>query len=69
MALEDKTQTEVTGDTKGPFIQFIDCPHKGDYKCKYIDNNGKCSFETCVIDNVIPPRVVLWYFRCIICDR
>ena len=67
MALEDDKQ--LKGDTEGPFIQFIDCPHKDEFKCKFIDNFGKCSFETCVVDNIIPPRVVLWYYRCLICNR
>jgi hypothetical protein len=69
MALDAATNKTISGDTEGPFIQFEDCPHKNEYLCKFIDNNGKCSFETCVIDNIEPPRVLIWYYTCLICNR
>lgn len=61
---------EVRGDTgDGPYEQFEGCRHKEDFKCKYIDNNGLCIFETCIMDDHEPPRTMLWYFHCLICDR
>lgn len=60
----------VKGDTgDGPYEQFEQCRHKDDFKCKFIANDGGCIFETCVMDDHEPPRVLLWYFHCIICDR
>lgn len=67
MALEDKNK--MAGDTEGPFIQFEDCRHAKDFECKFKDINGKCIYETCVMDNDKPPRTSLWYFRCLICKR
>ncbi len=55
------------GETKeGPFFQFEECPHK-DFNCKFRDIAGNCIWETCVVDNVNPPQVELWYFKCAIC--
>jgi len=60
---------EIRGDTKEPYEQFEGCRHSKDFKCKFIDNSGTCIFETCVMDNKHPPRVLLWYFKCLICKE
>ena len=60
---------EIRGDTKEPYDQFEGCRHKEDYQCKFINNDGTCIFETCVMDNHKPPRVLLWYFKCLICKE
>ena len=60
--------SEIKGDTKEPYEQFEKCRHT-DFKCKFIMNDGGCIFETCIFDDHIPPRVLLWYFKCVICDE
>lgn len=64
----DPNATMVEGDTQPPYDQFENCVHT-DFECKYKDNYGKCIFETCQFDNIIAPRVLLWYFTCLICKR
>lgn len=60
---------EIRGDTKEPYDQFEKCRHLEDFKCKFLDNSDMCIFETCVMDNHEPPRVLLWYFKCLICKE
>lgn len=62
-------ENEVKGDTKEPYEQFEKCRHTEEFKCKFIANDGGCIFETCVFDDHVPPRVLLWYFKCVICDE
>lgn len=73
MALDQQMQSsnQMEGDTKPPYDQFVKCVHAEDYECKWKDTNGYCIFETCVFDgpNIIPPRTILWYYKCIICDK
>lgn len=63
------SDNEVQGDTKEPYEQFEKCRHIEDFKCKFIMNDGGCIYETCIFDDHVPPRVLLWYFRCVICDE
>ena len=58
---------ELKGTTEGPFIQFEECTY--DKLCKFRDVNGKCIFETCIVQNTMPPTTLLWYFNCIICKN
>lgn len=67
--LDEKKNSLLEPEQEGPYIQFEQCPHAQEFTCKYIDINGNCSFETCQIDNIDPPRVQLWYFECLICKR
>ena len=61
---------EMKGDTgPGPYEQFEMCRHADEYECKFKDTAGRCIFETCVMDNQKPPRVELWYYKCLICKR
>ena len=77
------SENEVKGATKEPYNQFVKCRYSaggdsqdGDtkdtgetFKCKFIMNDGTCIFETCFYDDHVPPRVMLWYFKCVICDE
>jgi hypothetical protein len=69
--LEDNTIQEVSGDTSGPYEQFVTCTHINDFLCKYKDvQTNKCIFETCLIDsNIIPPMNLLWTFECVFCKQ
>lgn len=68
--LEDNTIQEVTGDTTGPYEQFVTCTHLNDYDCKFKDvATNKCIFETCMIDNILPPLALMWTFECVFCKR
>ena len=49
--------------------QFEKCTIKGNEKCKYRDTNGRCIFETCIMDNEYPPQTLLWFFECIACKE
>jgi hypothetical protein len=62
-------ESEIRGDTKEPYEQFEKCRHIEDFACKFIQNDGTCIFETCVMDDHEPPRVLLWYFKCLICKQ
>lgn len=72
MALSSKVNGSGTDDEKQeeekPLVQFEDCC-KPNENCKYKDTNGKCIFETCVVDNELPPTTLLWYFECIACKE
>ena len=71
---QNKNSNEVKGDTPDdkPYEQFEMCRHKegteGGFKCKYIDNSGRCTHEYCLQD-YDPPKVSIWYFKCLICGR
>lgn len=49
--------------------QFEKCTIKENEKCKYRDTNGRCIFETCIMDNEYPPQTLLWFFECIACKE
>lgn len=66
--IAEKKDGLLTPEQEGPYVQFEKCKHT-EITCKYIDAYGNCSFETCQIDNIEVPRVKLWYFKCIICNR
>lgn len=61
MSLEDQV-----GKTKeeGPFIQFEECDHKS---CKYYNEAGRCSFETCRIKTEIPQTATVILKKCKFC--
>jgi hypothetical protein len=52
-----------------PLDQFEKCEVKDGRECKYCDTNGRCIFETCIMDNEYPPQTLLWYFQCIACKK
>lgn len=52
-----------------PYVQFVDCRHATEYNCKYKDINGKCTLETCVMDNDEVPKVNLQFMECQICGE
>ena len=63
MAVDKVTDNDP--DAGKEFIQFEDCDI--DPKCKFRDTKGKCIFETCIVENELPPTQPLWFFRCIAC--
>lgn len=68
MALSDSVNNSGSSDSADkPLVQFEDCTY--DTNCKYKDINGRCIFETCIVQNELPPTTPLWYFECIACGK
>ena len=65
MAVDKVTDNDP--DKGKEFIQFEDCDR--DENCRFRDTNGKCIFETCIVDNELPPAQPLWFFKCIACQE
>lgn len=68
MALEDVVKQDNESTTEEQNLdQFEKC--EKDEKCRFRDTNGRCIFETCLIENELPPQQLLWYFECIACTE
>ena len=70
MALDNAGGSSGNHDTEEKNLdQFENCKVQGGRECKYCDTNGRCIFETCIVDNEYPPQTLLWYFECIACKE
>ena len=70
MALDNAGGSSGNHDTEEKNLeQFEKCRVQGGRECKYCDTNGRCIFETCIVDNEYPPQTLLWYFECIACKE
>ena len=68
MALSEATSANQESDTAEKNLdQFEKCDK--DENCKWRDTNGRCIFETCLVENELPPATLLWYFECIACKE
>ena len=71
MALDSSSNVNAgESDTEEKNLdQFEECSLPENEKCKYRDTNGRCIFETCIMDNEYPPQTLLWFFECIACKE
>ena len=70
MSLDIATDRSHDGNEK--LVQFEDCIKEANGEksdCKFKDINGKCIFETCIVENELPPTQILWYYECIACKN
>lgn len=71
MALTDSINNSGGSDNEEKeLVQFEQCQKEkdgGESHCKFKDTNGRCIFETCIVENELPPTTLLWYFECIAC--
>ena len=65
MSLDNSASQNADSDQS--LVQFEDCTY--DTNCKWRDTNGKCVFETCIVQNELPPAQTLWMFKCIACGE
>ena len=61
MSLESETSKEKP---EGPFEQFEPCDKKD---CKYYNEAGRCSYETCLVKNEHPEAAPLVIKKCQAC--
>jgi len=59
-------ENKLKGDTQPPYEQFEKCERK---TCVYLNNNGRCIWETCKFDNEDPGYVQYWDFECQACHK
>lgn len=68
MALTDSINNNGSDNNEEKeLVQFEQCQKGEDSHCKFKDTNGRCIFETCIVENELPPTTLLWYFECIAC--
>lgn len=68
MALTDSINNNGSDNNEEKeLIQFEQCQKGEDSHCRFKDTNGRCIFETCIVENELPPTTLLWYFECIAC--
>ena len=68
MALTDSINNNKSSDNdEKELVQFEQCQKGEESHCKFKDTNGRCIFETCIVENELPPTTLLWYFECIAC--
>ena len=68
MALTDSINNNGSDNNEEKeLVQFEQCQKGEDSHCRFKDTNGRCIFETCIVENELPPTTVLWYFECIAC--
>ena len=69
MALTDSinNNNKSSDNDEKELVQFEQCQKGEDSHCKFKDTNGRCIFETCIVENELPPTTLLWYFECIAC--
>lgn len=68
MALSTAIQAGQASDTEEKNLdQFEEC--KVQDNCVFKDTNGRCIFETCLVQNELPPATLLWFFECIACKE
>lgn len=68
MALTDSINNNGSDNNEEKeLVQFEQCQKGEDSHCRFKDTNGRCIFETCIVENELPPTTLLWYFECIAC--
>ena len=68
MALTDSINNNGSDNNEEKeLVQFEQCQKGEDSHCRFKDTNGRCIFETCIVENELPPATLLWYFECIAC--
>ena len=68
MALTDSINNNGSDNNEEKeLIQFEQCQKGEDSHGRFKDTNGRCIFETCIVENELPPTTLLWYFECIAC--
>lgn len=68
MALTDSINNNKSSDNdEKELVQFEQCQKGEESHCRFKDTNGRCIFETCIVENELPPTTLLWYFECIAC--
>ena len=68
MALTDSIDNNGSDNNEEKeLVQFEQCQKGEDSHCRFKDTNGRCIFETCIVENELPPTTLLWYFECIAC--
>ena len=68
MALTDSINNNGSDNNEEKeLVQFEQCQKGEDSHCRFKDTNRRCIFETCIVENELPPTTVLWYFEFIAC--
>ena len=68
MALTDSINNNGSDNNEEKeLVQFEQCQKGENSHCRFKDTNGRCIFETCIVENELPPTTLLWYFECIAC--
>jgi len=57
----------LKGSTEGPYEQFDMCEY--DVECKHKNKDGRCIFETCIVQNELPPTTECHCFQCVFCTE
>lgn len=66
MAFSNNNENKLDTDTKPPYEQFEKCDRK---TCVYLNNDGRCIYETCKFKNEEPKFVDTWDFECQSCHK